>query len=366
MLTFKKAFLTILNGFHNKVDGKMVNSKNKVMSIKEAVSNNVKDGDELILGNYTLSMCVALTSEVIRQKKRHLTVYSQSSHIDLEYLAAGGCIDKLITNFITVVRGTGSVVRMMKRGDIEVEEYSNFHYNARLQAGMYGFSFMPVLEGAIESDLFKKRKFMGENKFKVIKCPYTGKETLTVPAANPDVCIIHVQRADKYGNAQYWGAMGSLQAAALASKKIIVSCEEIVDHEIINSSPHHTIIPAYRTNAVVEAKYGAHPTPVAGYYKQDPFFMNWAFGLMMFDKGIARWLDEWVYGCEDHDAYIQKYGEIFGADRLHSLKYNPFYSAPVNYGSPYPSWNDNGVHARLGIKFEDIEKIMEKEGIFHE
>ena len=344
----------------------MINSDNKVMSLKKAISNNVKDGDELILGNYTLSMCVALASEVIRQKKKHLTVYSQSSHIDLEYLAAGDCIDKIVTNFISVISGTGNVIRRMQRGEIEVEEYSNFHYNARLQAGMYGFSFMPVLESAIETDLFKKRTFMGENKFKVIKCPYTGKDILTVPAVNPDVCIIHVQRADKYGNAQYWGAMGSVQAAALASKKIIVSCEEIVDYEIIRSSPHHTIIPAYRTNAVVETKYGAHPTPVAGYYKNDQFFMDWGFALMRSDEGSTRWLDEWVYGCEDHDAYIQKYEETFGSNMLNSFKYNPYYSTPVNYGSPSPTWDDNGVHTTLGIKYLDIEKIMEKEGNFHE
>ncbi|MFW9822352.1 MAG: CoA transferase subunit A [Candidatus Thorarchaeota archaeon] len=340
--------------------------KSKVTTLKKAIGDNVNDGDELILGNYTLSMCVALASEVIRQKKRHLTVYSQSSHIDLEYLAAGGCIDKIVTNFITVVAGTGNVIRGMQRGEIEVEEYSNFHYNARLQAGMYGYTFMPVLEGAIETDLFKKRTFMGKNKFKVINCPYTGKEILTVPAANPDVCIVHVQRADKYGNAQYWGAMGSVQAAALASKRIVVSCEEIVDHEIIASSPHHTIIPAYRTNAVVEAKFGAHPTPVAGYYTHDPFFMGWAFGLMTIDEGIKKWLDEWIFGCRDHDAYLQKYSEIFGSEMLNSLKYSPFYSSPVNYGAPYPRWDDNGIHNLLGIKYEDIEKIMEKEGLFHE
>ena len=344
----------------------MVNSNNKVMSIKEAISNNVKDGDELVLVNYTLSMCVALASEVIRQKKKHLTVYSQSSHIDLEYLAAGDCIDKIITNFISVIGETGNVIRRMQRGEIEVEEYSNFQYNARLQAGMYGYSFMPVLEGTIETDLFKKRTFMGENKFKVIKCPYTGKDILTVPAANPEVCIIHVQRADKYGNAQYWGAMGSVQAAALASKKIVVSCEEIVDYEIIRSSPHHTIIPAYRTNAVVEAKFGAHPTPVVGYYNHDPLFRDWSFGLMTSDEGIKRWLDEWVYGCKDHNAYIQKYIEYFGNDMLNSLKYKPYYSAPVNYGAPYPNWDDNGIHRTLGIRYQDIEKIMEKEGIFHE
>jgi len=182
----------------------MESSNNKVMSLKEAISTNVKDGDELVLGNYTLSMCVALASEVVRQRKKHLTVYTQSSQIDLEYLAAGDCIDKIVTNFISVIRGTGSVIRRMQSGEIEVEEYSNFHYNARLQAGMYGFSFMPVLEGVIKTDLFRKRTFMGENKFKVIECPYTGKDILTVPAANPDVCIIHVQRADKYGTAQYW------------------------------------------------------------------------------------------------------------------------------------------------------------------
>jgi len=344
----------------------MINSNNKVMSLKKAISDNVKDSDELVLGNYTLSMCVALASEVIRQKKKHLTVYSQSSHIDLEYLAGADCIDKIITNFISVIGGTGCVIRRMQRGDIEVEEYSNFQYNARLQAGMYGFSFMPVLEGAIDTDLFRKRTFMGENKFKIIKCPYTGKDILTVPAANPDVCIVHVQRADKYGNAQYWGAMGSVQAAALASKRIVVSCEEIVDHEVIQSSPHNTIIPAYRTNAVVEAVFGAHPTPVAGYYRDDSFFNNWAFGLMMSDEGIKRWLDEWVYGCEDHPAYLQKYEEYYGKHMLNSLKSKPFYSTPVNYGDPQPTWDKNGVNAILGIKYEDIEKIMEKEGIFHE
>ena len=97
---------------------------------------------------------------------------------------------------------------------------------------------------------------MGEDKYRVIKCPYTGKEILTVPAANPDVCIVHVQRADKFGNAQYWGALGSVAAAALASKRIIVSCEEIVDHEIIQSSPHLTLIPAYRVDAVVRGPHG--------------------------------------------------------------------------------------------------------------
>jgi glutaconate CoA-transferase, subunit A len=116
---------------------------------------------------------------------------------------------------------------------------------------------------------------LGENKYRVIHCPYTGRDNLTVPAANPDVCVIHVQRADQYGNSQYWGAMGSVAAAALASKRIIVSFEEIVDHEVIQSSPHLTIIPVYRVNAVVEVPWGAHPTEVLAHIFANQLSVFW-------------------------------------------------------------------------------------------
>ena len=154
-------------------------------------------------------------------------------------------------------------------GTIEIEDYTNFQYNAMMLAGMHGFDFIQVLEGTIETDLFRKRTFMGENKYRIIKSPYTGKDILTVPAINPDVCIVHVQRADKYGNAQYWGALGSVAAAALASKRIILSCEEIVEHDVIQSSPHLTIIPAFRVDALIEIPWNAHPTEVLGYYNID-------------------------------------------------------------------------------------------------
>ena len=110
---------------------------------------------------------------------------------------------------------------------------------------------------------------MGENKYKVITCPFTGKDTVLVPALNPDVCVIHVQRADRFGNAQYWGAMGSVQEAALASKSIIVSCEELVEHDVVQASPNFTIIPAFRVHAVMEMPWGGHPSDVLGYYNKD-------------------------------------------------------------------------------------------------
>jgi glutaconate CoA-transferase subunit A len=219
----------------------------------------------------------------------------------------------------------------------------------------------------METDLFRIRSFMGENKYRVVNCPYTGKEILTVPAANPDVCIVHVQRADKFGNAQYWGALGSVAAAALASKRIIVSCEEIVEHDVIQSSPHLTLIPAYRVNAVVEAPWGANPTEVLGYYNMDMFM----YGLFMMADGTAdglkAWMDEWIFGCENHAAYIDHYVQKFGSAMLDGIRAKAFYSAPANYGSAFTSrWDVEGKERNMGLTLEEFEKTLKERGKLYE
>jgi len=342
----------------------------KVTTAQEAISRLVQDGDHLIIGNYTLGACAELVFETVRQAKKNLTLYSQSGIFDVEVMVAAGLVDRLVSTYVLRSGGKsgGSAVeRALKAGTLEMEDYTNFNYNARLTAGMHGFSFSPVFEGVMSTDLFKVRGFMGDDKYKVIDCPFTGKETLMVPAANPDVCIVHVQRADKYGNAQYWGAMGSVQAAALASKRIIVSCEEIVDHEVIRSSPHHTIIPAFRTDAVVEIPWCAHPTEVVGHYNLDKF----AYGMFQMaaatEDGLKGWMDEWVYGCQDRAAYIDHYVEVFGNGSLDDLKAKPYYSAPANYGSAYTSaWDENGRERTMGVTLDELETIMEERGLFYE
>jgi glutaconate CoA-transferase subunit A len=263
--------------------------------------------------------------------------------------------------------GGSATERALLAGSIEIEDYTNFDYNARLVAGMHGFSFMQVLEGIIATDLFRKRSFLGEDKYRVLTCPYTGKQLLTVPAANPDVCIVHVQRADRHGNAQYWGALGSVAAAALASKRIVVSCEEIVDDDIIRTSPHLTIIPAYRVNAVVEAPWGAHPTEVLGYYNVDPFMFRLFMQHDASGEGLRAWMDEWVYGCDSRTAYIDHYIRKFGSGALDSLRAKPLYSAPANYGSAYTSgWNADGRHRNLGVNREELEQMLKDRGRMHE
>ncbi|HDP25340.1 MAG TPA: CoA transferase subunit A [Deltaproteobacteria bacterium] len=357
------------SSFPTEKEGDMAHQTNKVMTAKEAIGRFVHDGDHLVIGNYTVGTCAELVFEVIRQQKKHLTLYSQSGVFDVEVLVGGGCVDQLVTTYVYRAGGKdgGSAVeRALKAGTLQMEDYTNFQYNARLVAGMHGFTFMQVLEGAMVTDLFKKRTFMGEDKYRVMTCPYSGKEVLTVPAANPDVCIVHVQRADRFGNAQYWGALGSVAAAALASRKVVVSCEEIVEHDIIQSSPHLTLIPAYRVDAVVEVPWGAHPTEVLGYYNLDRVAYALFFMSDMTGDGLKAWMDEWVYECRDRQAYLDHYALKHGMQMLDAIRAKAYYSAPANYGSAFTScWDDENRERSMGITREEMEKILEERGLLY-
>jgi len=348
----------------------MAEPRDKVMSSQEAIEEFVHDGDELIIGNYTVGTCTELVYEVARQKKKNLTLYSQSGILDVEVLVAAGCVDRLVTTYVLRSGGKagGSAVeRALQAGTLEMEDYTNFNYNARLVAGLHGFSFMQVFAGVMATDLFRKRTFLGENKYRVIRCPYTGKDILTVPAANPEVCIVHVQRADRFGNAQYWGSMGSVAAAALCSRRIVVSCEEIIDHEVIRSSPHLTIIPAHRVEAVVEIPWGAHPTEVLGHYNMDRFMYGLFMAAAATRDGLKAWMDEWVFGCEDRQAYLNHYTRIYGSDLLDGIKAQAYWSAPANYGSAFTSvWDDNGRERALGLTLEELEQLLQEKGLLYE
>ncbi|MFH1137964.1 MAG: CoA-transferase [Pseudomonadota bacterium] len=345
-------------------------SKSKVMDARTAIEQFVTPQCHLAIGNYTVGTCAELVFEVIRQGVAGLTVYSQSGILDVEVLVAAGAADRLVTTYLLRSGGKsgGSAVeRALQAGRLEVEDYSNFNYNARLMAGMHGFSFMQVFEGIMATDLFKKRSFLGDDKYRVITCPYTGKDVLTVPAANPDVCLVHVQRADRQGNAQYWGALGSVAAAALASRRIIVSAEEIVDHEIIQSSPHFTIIPAYRVDAVVEAPFGAHPTEVLGYYNSDRLFYGLFMEAMKTGDGIKAWMDEWIFSPRDRAAYLEQYLAKFGAEAFNALKAKTFLTTPANYGAAFYSvWDENGRERLTGLRPGEFENIMRERGLLHE
>jgi glutaconate CoA-transferase, subunit A len=338
----------------------------KVMTAKEAVSRFVRDGDSLVMGNYTEGMPFNLIFEIIRQKKKGLTYYSQSGGADAEFLVAGDCVEKMCAAFIHKWggRGAGSMVeRYQRAGKLQVEDYTNFTYNARLAAGAHGYEFMPVLPAIMDSDVFNVRGYMGRDKFGVVKSPFSGKDIPVVPAANPDVCIVHVQRADKDGNAQHWGGLGSTVHACLASRKIIVSCEELVDHDIIKSSPHLTIVPGFRVNAVIEEPYGCHPWELPGYRTWDTAMFNLINAAICSEAGLASMFDEWVYGLPDRAAYIQHYVAVFGQHSLDRYNVKSYYSAPANYGVAFESgWDAHGLSLKLGVDMKGLERLIVEKG----
>ena len=344
----------------------MPEKNSKVMTAREAVERFIPDGASISIANFLHSTPYALVFEIIRQRKKELEVWSQSGLIELDLLVAGGCVRRIITAYSYRIGGewaSTALERALKAGEVELEDLSNFTVLAMLWAGALGYSFIPVLWGIENTDIFKIRSVLGENKFKIIKCPFTGKDTLVVPGVNPEVAIFHCQRADIYGNAQYWGSTGNSKWAALACKRIIVSCEEIVDHEIIQYSPHHTLIPGFRVDAVVEEPWGAHPSDLLGCYNADVPFLGQFFLQNNTAEGIEAFLKEWVYELPDRKAYIAHYIERFGMETLLRLKARSHPSYPADYGSSRSMpWDEKGYSEPLGISRKEFDQILEKEG----
>jgi glutaconate CoA-transferase subunit A len=192
----------------------------------------------------------------------------------------------------------------------------------RLQAGAAGLPFMPMNQTAA-TDLERANP-----NYRRVADPYTGKEVIVVPPLHPDVAIVHVQRADALGNAHIWGILGEQKEAAFASERVILTAEEIVDEEIIRSDPNRTMIPEFIVDAVVHVPFAAHPSYTQGYYDRDNvFYLNWD-KISEDPANVQSWLDEWVYGVADRQAYWEK----LGPEVHQRLQVKPRLSAPVNYG----------------------------------
>ncbi len=299
----------------------------KVMGMAEAVREHVRDGDTVVIEGFTHLICFAAGHEIIRQRKRDLVACRLTPDLIYDQMVAAGCVRKLVFSWAGNP-GVGSLYglrRAVEQGiprKVEIEEYSHFGMVARFMAGASHLPFMHLktFEG---SDLPKKNKSI-----RSIRCPYTGKRYATVPALNPDVAIIHVQRADEEGNAQIWGLMGVQREAAFASKKVVVVAEELVPGEVVRADPNRTLIPGLIVAAVVIEPFAAHPSYALGYYDRDnDFYVEWA--KISKDKaGMDKYLTEWVYGLPGRKEYREK----LGAEYLKKLEADNRPSGSVNYG----------------------------------
>lgn len=296
----------------------------KLMSLHEAVSKYVSDGDTVYAAGFTHLIPFAAGHEIIRLKKRDLVLARATPDLIYDQMVAANCARKVIFSYMGNP-GVGSlrIVRSaIERGQLEWEEYSHFGMITRLQAGAAGLPFLPMNQTAA-ADLEQANP-----NIKRIADPYGGKDVITVPALNPEVAIVHVQRADAEGNAHLWGIIGEQKEAAFAAKKVILTAEEIVDESAIRSDPNRTMIPGIIVDAVCQVTYACHPSYAQGYYDRDnDFYLQWD-KISESAETAQAWLDEWVYGVRDREEYWRKLGE----ETQRRLQVRPRLSEAINYG----------------------------------
>ena len=279
--------------------------KSKLVSMKEAIAESVKPGTGVYIDGFTHLICFAAGHEIIRQGLKNLTVMRLTPDLVYDQLIEAGCVKKMVFSWAGNP-GVGSLHALRRRSEaksterIELEEYSHFGMVARLLAGSAGLPF-GVLNNYRGSDIPASQP-----NIKSVKCPYTGGEFATVPALNPDVAVIHCQRADIEGNAQVWGLMGSQKEVAFASKKVIIVAEEIVDTAVIRRDPNRTLIPGIIVSHVVHEPWGCHPSYVQGYYDRDnDFYVAWE-DISRDPATYKNYLEEFVLGCPDRATYLEK------------------------------------------------------------
>jgi glutaconate CoA-transferase subunit A len=296
----------------------------KLTTLTDAVNRLVQDGDCLYLAGFTHLIPFAAGHEIIRQGKKDLTLARATPDLIYDQMAAAGCARKIIFSYMGNP-GVGSLKvlrRMLESGRLEWEEYSHFGMITRLQAGAAGLPFLPMNQTAA-TDLERANP-----NYRRVSDPYSGREVIVLPPLNPDVAIVHVQRADANGNAQIWGIIGEQKEAAFAAKRVILTAEEIVSESVIRSDPNRTLIPEFIVDAVCHVPYCAHPSYTQGYYDRDnEFYMRWD-EISETDAGVRAYLDEWVYPLPDRAAYMEKLGESV----RQRLKVEARMSIPVNYG----------------------------------
>ncbi|MGV9744390.1 CoA transferase subunit A [Rhodococcus zopfii] len=300
----------------------------KVMTMRDAVATYVQDGMTVALEGFSHLIPFAAAHEIIRQGRRNLTLCRMTPDIVSDQLIAADCVSKLVASFFAS-GSAGSLHEIRRRIEkhdsvkLEVEEYSHYGMVCRYQAGAAGLPFFPLRSYA-GSDLPAHNP-----QIRLVEDPYGEGSIYVVPPLNPDVTIIHAQRADRSGNIQIWGIAGVQQEAVYAARRAIVVVEEIVDDDVIRSDPSRTLIPSHAVDAVVVCPHGAHPSYAQGYYDRDcAFYRRWT--AISKDQQVLRtWLKEWVLELPDHAAYLARLGDDYWSD----LEVAPRHSGTVNYGS---------------------------------
>jgi glutaconate CoA-transferase subunit A len=298
----------------------------KLLPMRSAIADLVPDGARVAMGLQLEQMIpYAAGHEIMRQKKRGLTLIGPISDILFDQLIGAGCVERVIAAWVgNVMMGLAyNFRRAVEQGEIRVTDMTNFTVALALQAAAMGVPFLPT-RTALGSDVARDNEF-----FKEVESPFGGEKLHAVKALAPDVTIVHVQRADREGNAHCWGNFGVMLEAVRAAKRVIMVAEEIVEPEVIASDPNRTVIPGFLVTAVVECPLGAHPSPVQGYYKRDDAFFRQYHEQTKSKADFDAWAARWVYGVADRREYVEQLGSC----RVEELKVKQHaYAAVADFG----------------------------------
>jgi glutaconate CoA-transferase subunit A len=301
-------------------------STSKLIPLSDAIGRFVPDGSSVAAGLcLEASIPFAAGHEIMRQRKRGLDLIGPISDMLFDQMIGAGCVQRVQAAWVgNVITGSGyNFRRAVESGALRVEDHSNLTIAMALKAAAMGVSFMPV-RTALGSDLCVDHPGL-----KPIACPFTGAPLAAVAAIAPDVTLIHVQRADASGGAHVWGNLGVMRDACLAARHVIITAEEIVPAAVITSDPNRVIIPAFRVSAVCHAPWGAHPSPVPGFYNRDhQAFIDYRDGSKT-AEAFARWQERWVDTPKSREDYLK----LLGAERMSELALrNHLFSALADYG----------------------------------
>ncbi len=290
--------------------------EDKRITLEEAVKL-VPDGSHLFWGGFGFQRPpMAFAHELVRQKKRNLTIYTCGSEMDIDILS-GACVVSRFELAFFAIEGIGlvpNIQRRVREGVIEFEDYSNLAMALRFLGGALGVPFMP-LKSMLGTDILAKSRFRPK-KAEVVDCPFTGEKVVLVPSVRPDFSIVHAQRVDKEGNVQIDGIRGEDMEGARAGKKVIALAEEIVDTELIRSQPDQTVIPNIYVHHVVECPWGSYPMMVYNYYDYDMAHVRMYYEQCKTEEGWQKYCEEYITSVNNRVEFLQK----IGIERLMKLR----------------------------------------------
>ena len=277
-------------------------SRAETKTLREAVSELVRDGDSVALEGFTHLIPCAAAHGIIRQERKNLTLIRMTPDLPYDQMIGMGCARKLVFSW-GGTPGIGSLHRfrdVVEQGwpqPLEIEEHSHAGMANRYVAGASNLPFA-VLRGYVGTDLPKVTSTIAP-----IECPFTGEELMAVPALNPDVTIVHAQQADSRGNVAIWGITGIQKEAVLSARRVIVTVEEVVEE--FEPRPFQIVLPSVAIDAVAVEPDGAHPSYADGYYDRDNAFYEAWDHVSRDRESFREWMERHVLGTENFGEYLK-------------------------------------------------------------